>query len=143
MIYRNSNQNISDFPTNLVSNQSDASYPERIDRQSYVSEENSDETQPLSLEEVEDLASAPGQVLNRYSDERVSAEEKVISMENATVSEFESDLQEPTADIEMEAKREENSPFDNFAPQSISPDEIFSPEEIPSENFCRRRGNFA
>ncbi len=140
--------NVTDFEINLPENQLKTPYSEPFNQQNFTSGEDFGKTQPLSADEFKELTSIPAAensetqvdetsefetTLRIHSDERISAEEKAMSLEKQMVSEFESEAKQMPSDFELQAKAPVDYSIEMPPPQPIAHEETFIPEEIPEE----------
>ncbi len=97
------------------------------------------QTQPYTAEEFSKLTSTssedyqPPNSSQNYSAQRISAEERAISLENQMVSEFEPEFDETVSDFETKAQIIENSFNESSQSQPVWQEDVFIPEEIPQE----------
>jgi DNA-binding response OmpR family regulator len=133
--------NVTDFEINLPDNQLKTPYSEPSNQQNFESEEDFGKTQPLSADEFKELTSLPVEeeeefedTLPMYSDERISAEERAMSLEKQMVSEFESEAKKMSSDFELQAKESVETSTEMPSPQPVAQEETFILEEVVVRN---------
>lgn len=131
----------SDFDTNPLQNQLKNPIFESVNQQPVESSEDFGKTQQYTTAEFEELTATPAEESYQpppsspsYSAERVSAEERAMSLEKQMVSEFESDMSQTSSETEAQLNQVQELPIETPLSETFSTEQNFTPEEVPVDN---------